>query len=94
MKTKIAGIGVAVGIFCVAYYFALGPLKLRGDAVSSVGPLLGMLLAVSLILERSTEVILSAFRGGSADLQDLEISELTEKIKNTEAAGRPVTDLR
>lgn len=59
------------------------PLQITQEGLSAVGTQFGMLLLISLFVERSVEVLLSAWRSRGADKLDKEIIEL-QKIFNTE----------
>ncbi|WP_027713731.1 hypothetical protein [Desulfuromonas sp. TF] len=56
-------------------------LKFKEQAFTEVLTWLGCLAGIALIMERAIEVFLSAWRGGDADLQDLQIEKVKEELR-------------
>jgi hypothetical protein len=71
MKIPVIGALGLVAIIAVAAVFVFPGLKISEDWATRIWPLLGSFFVISLFLERSIEVFLSAFRAGDADRLDL-----------------------
>ncbi len=79
MKNKIIGMLIIAAILVASICFFLQPIGFKDNALTNALRILGYLFVISLIMERAIEVFLSTWRGGEADLKDLEIQKLTEK---------------
>ena len=93
MKTKIAGVSLLVAIIASALSFGLQPIQFKTDVFGEVLPLLGVLFTISLFIERALEVFQTVWRGGSADIQDLELADTREKIEKLENSGSDAATL-
>ena len=79
VRRKWLGVAVMVGLAVVAVCYELRGVEAKEHFIEKVPPLLAVLFTVALIMERSIEVFLSAFRSGDADMLDLEIREADRK---------------
>jgi hypothetical protein len=75
-------IGTVICLFLCSLLFWLTPISISfsGDVTMVIVPVLSYLFAISLFIERSIEVFLSAWRSTEADAQDMAIVRLTKKI--------------
>lgn len=80
MKIPVIGTVVVIALIAVAAIFAFTGLEIADDWESKIWPLIGTLFIVSLFMERSIEVFLSAFRAGVADQLDLKIKEIKKEL--------------
>jgi len=69
------------------------PLSFQKDAINKVPSILGLILVIALLLERTTEVFLSTWRSGEADLQDNKIQETKTKIKTLKENKAPSAEM-
>ncbi len=80
MKNKIIGMLIITAILAASICYFLQPISFKDNALTDALKMLGYLFVISLIMERAIEVFLSTWRGGEADLKDLEIQKLTGQL--------------
>ena len=80
MKNRIVGVIIITVILAASIYYFLQPISFNDNALTDALKMLGYLFVISLIMERAIEVFLSTWRGGEADLKDLEIQKLTGQL--------------
>ena len=76
-------------ILLAAYYINIDALNYKADVITNITSLLGYLLIISLFVERSIEVFLSAMRSEQADILDRKTNRLIEKIESTKPNPAP-----
>ncbi|ODS33043.1 MAG: hypothetical protein SCARUB_01805 [Candidatus Scalindua rubra] len=68
-------------------------IDFKDDALKEALKIIGYLFVISLIMERAIEVFLSTWRGGEADLKDLEINRLTVQLNELTNANKKSNEI-
>ncbi|WKE64430.1 hypothetical protein PVT67_12165 [Gallaecimonas kandeliae] len=87
--------GPLVLVLLAALAFALDPVALayKQDAATTIPSLFGYLVLVSMVVERATEIFLSAWRSTEADHMDQKLASLKTSLADAKAAGTDPTSL-
>lgn len=86
-RTVVVGIVALVALAALGRFFSGAALTVRADFWTHVASLLGVLAAVSIFLERSIEVFLSAFRAADADILDQRIKAAQDEYDLLKSTG-------
>lgn len=78
---KFRGVVIVIGAIIVAWYYETGVLEIKPEVdITSLPEMLGLLLMVSLFVERAIEFALSIGRSAGADRLDRQIGRLKREL--------------
>ncbi len=80
METREKGLIVLVLILTISYLFSPIQLQFQNNLSERLPIMMGYLLLISLFIERSIEILLSAWRSENADLKDIAIKHIKEDV--------------
>lgn len=74
-------------------YLSLELIEFKADNTDHLWPLVASLGIIAIIIERSLEIFLTAFRAQRSEEMDLEISRIKDKISTASPGGKRASDL-